>query len=70
MKKFLEDFHIPWRVRAYMYRVLLAGVPLLIGFSLLTESQAGYLVGLLGAVLGLGTATAYTETDPFKKEDS
>jgi hypothetical protein len=62
VKKFLQDPHIPYRVRAYMYRVLLAVVPLLISFSLITEFQAGYIVGLLGAVLGLGTATVYTET--------
>lgn len=65
-----DRLHIPYRKRAYMYRVLLALVPVAIGLSWITESQAGYLVGAVGAVLGLGTASAYTETTDWSKFDA
>jgi len=56
-----EDF-IPVKVRAYLYRVLTAAVPLLVGYGVLEDSTAAIWVGLGAAVLGTGTATAYTAT--------
>jgi hypothetical protein len=43
-----------------MYRVLLGVVPLMLSLSWVTESQVASVIGFAGAVLGLGTATAYT----------
>lgn len=50
------------RVRAYIYAVLVALVPLCIGYGILTAEQAALWLGLAGAVLGLGLATANTST--------
>jgi hypothetical protein len=60
VKKFLENAHIPYKTRAYMYRILLAAVPVMLSLSWLTESEVASVVAFAGAVLGLGTATAYT----------
>jgi hypothetical protein len=56
-----EDF-IPAKVRAYLYRVLNAVVPLLVGYGVIEDAKAAIWIGLGAAVLGTGTATAYTST--------
>lgn len=48
------------RTRAYVYRVLLAAIPLLVGFGLVQESDVSVWIGLVGAVLSTGLATANT----------
>lgn len=50
------------RVRAYIYAVLVAAVPLLIGYGILSAEEGALWLGLAGAVLGLGLATANTST--------
>lgn len=50
---------VPARVRDYAYPILLAAAPLAVIYGLTTEAEAAAWVGLGGAVLGLGTATAY-----------
>lgn len=50
------------RTRAYLYRVLLAAVPLLILSGAIDASSAALWVALGASVLGLGTATANTST--------
>ena len=48
--------------RAWLYRILVAAVPLLIAYGALDESVAPLWVALAGSVLGLGLATANTST--------
>jgi hypothetical protein len=50
--------------RAWAYRVLLAAVPLLVGYGVLDENTAAAWLGVAAAVLGLGLATANTSTSP------
>lgn len=50
------------RTRAYVYAILVAAVPLAIAYGILTAEQAALWLGLAGAVLGLGLATANTST--------
>jgi hypothetical protein len=46
--------------RAWAYRVLVAAVPLLVGYGVLDENTAAAWLGVAAAVLGLGLATANT----------
>lgn len=48
----------PPAVRQYLYSVLLATIPLLLVYGIIDGSAVALWVGLAGAVLGLGTATA------------
>lgn len=51
--------------RAYIYRIAVAAVPLLVGYGVVAESQAALWLGLAGAALGFGTnilASANTST--------
>jgi len=48
--------------RAYIYRVLLAVLPLLTAYGVVAENQVPLFVGLAAAVLGVGLATANTST--------
>lgn len=53
------------RMRAYLYRIGVALVPLLVGYGVVAESQAALWLGLLGAVLATGEvalAAAHTST--------
>lgn len=50
---------IPARLRAYLYPVLLAALPLLVAFGVITEDAAPLWAALVAALLGVGTATAY-----------
>jgi hypothetical protein len=49
-------------VRAYIYRVLLALVPLLAGFGLVDDNKAALIVALVTAVFGVGLAVKNTST--------
>lgn len=53
---------IPVHVRAWLYRVLTAFVPLLIAYGVVSEQASLLWVSLIASVLGTGTATAYTST--------
>lgn len=44
--------------RAYLYRVSIAVQPILVGYGLLSDSNAALWLGLVGAVLGVGTNVA------------
>jgi 2-methylisocitrate lyase-like PEP mutase family enzyme len=57
------------RTRAYLYRVLLAAVPLLILSGAIDASSAALWVALGASVLGLGTATVNTSTKRQPPED-
>lgn len=48
--------------RAWIYRVLVAAVPVLIAYGVLDEATAAVWVGLAAAVLGVGLAVANTST--------
>ena len=48
--------------RRWLYRVLLAAIPLLIMYGIIDESAAPLVIALLAAVLGLGTADAHIPT--------
>jgi NCAIR mutase (PurE)-related protein len=51
--------------RAWIYRVAVAAVPVLVGYGVVEDSKAALWVGLAGAVLGFGTnllASANTST--------
>lgn len=50
---------VPAAVRAYLYPVVLAVVPLLVAYGLISAEVAPLWVALGTALLGLGTATAY-----------
>lgn len=50
------------RVRAWVYRVLLAVQPIIVAYSVATDEQAALWVSLAAAVLGTGLATANTST--------
>lgn len=50
------------RTRAYIYRVLLAAVPLLQAYGIVEENKVPLIVGLIAAVLGTGLAVANTST--------
>lgn len=48
--------------RAWLYRILTAAVPVVVGYGLLTETEAAGWLGIALAVLGTGTATVNTST--------
>lgn len=50
--------------RAWAYRVLVALVPILVGYGVLDENTAAAWLGVAAATLGLGLATANTSTSP------
>lgn len=52
--------------RAWIYRVSLAVIPLLIAFGVVQNEDAALWVALAGAVLNTGLATANTSTDSDK----
>lgn len=48
------------KIRAWIYGVLLTGIPLLIAYGVLDEQNAPLWVALAAAVLGQGMALAHT----------
>lgn len=50
-------------VRAYIYRVSLAVIPLLTAYGLLADETAALVIGLAGAVFNAGLAARNTSTD-------
>lgn len=54
-------------VRAWMYRVGMAAVPLLVSYGLLDDSTAGLWVGVLGAALGFGLPAIAAANTPVKR---
>lgn len=50
--------------RAWIYRVLLAVVPILVFYGAIDESQVAVWLGLASSVLGFGLASANTSTKP------
>ena len=56
---------IPIHVRAWLYRVTLALVPLLAAYGILSASHGGLWLCLVAACLGISPATALTHlADP------
>lgn len=52
------------RTRAYIYRVLLAAIPLLQAYGIVQESDVPLIIALAGAVLATGLASLNTTTTP------
>jgi hypothetical protein len=55
------------RTRAYIYRIAMVVVPLLIAYGVISDSDAALWLGVLAAVLDLGTsalAAKHTSTAP------
>lgn len=50
--------------RAWIYRILVAAIPILIAYGVLDAEDAALWVALAGALLGFGLATANTTTSP------
>jgi hypothetical protein len=50
------------RTRAYLYRVLLAALPILTFAGVLTDEAAPLVAGLIAAVFGAGLAANNTST--------
>lgn len=48
--------------RAYIYRILLAIVPIAQSYGLVNDSDAALIVSLVAAVFGVGLATFNTST--------
>lgn len=48
--------------RAHLYRILTAVALLAAGYGLVSDTELPLWLGLAGAVLGTGTASAYTPT--------
>jgi hypothetical protein len=53
--------NVPYEVRAYIYRVLLALSAVAVGLGWLTDSEVALWLGVASAILGNGLATRYTE---------
>ncbi len=49
--------------RAYLYRIALAVIALLVGVGVLTDEDAALVLGLVAAFLSTGLAVANTTTD-------
>lgn len=52
----------PQRVRAYMYRLFTAAVPIAIAYGAIEDETAPLWVGFGGALLAIGTASVNTST--------
>lgn len=50
---------IPARLRGYLYPIALAALLLLAGYGVIEESKVALWAGLVTAIFGLSTATAY-----------
>lgn len=48
--------------RAYIYRVLVALVPIAVGYGVVDSRQVAVWLGLASAILGFGLASANTST--------
>lgn len=61
-----DKFHLIFTpaVRAWIYRVCVALVPLLMVAGIVTDETAPLILGLAAAVLSTGTAAAHTPTKP------
>lgn len=60
---------IPENVRAWIYRVAIAAIPVLTGYGVLSADKAALWLGLLGAILGTGVtllASVHTSTTPAR----
>lgn len=67
------DKVFPEWVRAWLYTIGMAAVPLMVAYGLLDEGTSGLWVGVLGAVLGFGSsalAAANTSTKRVKSSDN
>lgn len=48
--------------RAWIYRVLVAAIPVLIAYGIVDQATAAVWIGLAAAVLGVGLAAVNTST--------
>jgi 4-amino-4-deoxy-L-arabinose transferase-like glycosyltransferase len=52
------------RVRAYLYRVIVAALPILTAYGIVNDTDVPLYVALAAAILSTGLATANTSTRP------
>lgn len=67
----MEDM-IPQPVRAWLYRIGAALIPILVSYGLVAENTAALWLGLLGAILGSGEAVLaaiHTPTRPPMRDN-
>jgi hypothetical protein len=57
------------RVRAYLYRLSVVVLPILTGAGMLTESKAGMVIGLIGAMLSAGPGVLAAANTAAKSPD-
>lgn len=55
--------HIPMEIRRWIYGVALAGIPLLVAFGIVEESQAPLWIAFVAAVIAPGLALANMSPD-------
>jgi hypothetical protein len=60
--------HIPTATRRWIYGVALAGIPLLVAFGIIEESQAPLWVAFVAAVVAPGLALANITPEPAGDE--
>jgi hypothetical protein len=60
--------HIPAQTRRWIYTVALAGIPLLVAFGIIEETQAPLWVAFIGAVVAPGLALANITPEPAGNE--
>jgi predicted exporter len=60
--------HIPAHIRRWVYGIALAGIPLLVAFGIIEESQAPLWVAFIGAVVAPGLALANISPEPAGDE--
>ena len=58
---------VPENVRAYIYRVLAAVVPLLILYGVLSQTEAALWMGVAAAVLSLGEGALASANTPRRR---
>ena len=58
------------KIRTYIYNIVLALLPILTFYGLITDTIAPLLLALASAILGMGTAVAYRPTKNKKTNDS
>jgi hypothetical protein len=56
------------KTRAYIYRIAVAAVPLLVGYGVIEDSAAALWLGLAGAALGFGTNVLASANTSTKKD--
>jgi hypothetical protein len=53
---------IPENIRAYLYRIIVAALPILTAYGIVKDTEVPLYIGLAAAILSTGLATANTST--------